>query len=216
MNRNILDRMRNNHKLAMTPLSLLMGVDEFFKDFDEMVGRTSLLKGNGNFPPFNIKRRGDEYVIELALAGFSREDIKISLNKNKNILSISGGSSDLDEVELPVEVSSAEKMKYLAGISKNEPTSKLDDGPDGVPLSKILESESEETTSGGFPDVDLDEKVPEWISLYKGIAKRKFYQEFKLPRAAKIQNAKMENGMLCINIILPQADEKETYSIEIE
>lgn len=34
-------------------------------------------KGASNYPPYNIKRKGDEYIIEIAVAGFSKEAITI-------------------------------------------------------------------------------------------------------------------------------------------
>ena len=41
-----------------------------------------------NFPPHNIKRQGDQYLIEMAIAGFSKEEIQIT--KEKDYLSIEG------------------------------------------------------------------------------------------------------------------------------
>ena len=43
---------------------------------------------SSNFPPHNIKRRGDHYLIEMAIAGFSKEDI--SITKEKDFLIIEG------------------------------------------------------------------------------------------------------------------------------
>lgn len=218
MNRDILSRMRNMHKMSATPMSLLLGVDEFFRDFDEMISRASHTKSGGNFPPFNIKRKGEEYIIELALAGFSRDEISVSLNKNKNILTISGNATEsLSDPELSEVFLEPERMKILSGISSDPGYKKNNTGYDdsGVKLSKVMGEES--SSAGGFEkaDIEQEEEKEEWLTLYKGISKRKFSQEFKLPRAAEIQSAKMDNGMLSISVTLPKLEEKETVSIEI-
>ena len=51
-----------------------------------------------NFPPHNIKRQGDQYLIEMAIAGFSKEEI--SITKEKDFLSIEGKKEDKAEDNL--------------------------------------------------------------------------------------------------------------------
>ena len=49
-----------------------------------------------NYPPYNLAQVGeDSYMIELALAGFKREDI--SVEQEKNVLTIKGSSESEDE-----------------------------------------------------------------------------------------------------------------------
>jgi molecular chaperone IbpA len=49
-----------------------------------------------NYPPYNLAQVGeDSYMIELALAGFKREDI--SVEQEKNVLTIKGSSEAEDE-----------------------------------------------------------------------------------------------------------------------
>ena len=65
---------------------------DMFKDFDKLyVGfddqfnkmakiHDDLTKSIPNYPPYNIKKTGDNtYVIEIAVAGFARQDIKLNL-----------------------------------------------------------------------------------------------------------------------------------------
>jgi molecular chaperone IbpA len=40
------------------------------------------------YPPYNIRKRENEYVIEMAVAGFSRDDIKVAVDGN--VLRITG------------------------------------------------------------------------------------------------------------------------------
>lgn len=170
--------MREVQNLGSTPASLILGFDDFFRDFDEMIGRSrsssSLLNG-GNFPPFNIKRRDSEYILELALAGFKRKDIKIDLNSQKNILSISGESEK-----------------------------------DG----HVVEQNCIEDESASLKKDSISES--NWKFLHKGIAKRKFKQEFKIPRGSEISSAKMIDGMLIVKIHLPNLKDNEVISIDIE
>jgi molecular chaperone IbpA len=46
-----------------------------------------LTKNIPNYPPYNIKKTGDNtYVIELAVAGFGRQDVEIELDDGKMIV----------------------------------------------------------------------------------------------------------------------------------
>lgn len=73
-------------------------MDKFFVGFDEQFNRLAkihddLTKNIPNYPPYNIKKLEDnKYVIELAVAGFARQDIEITLEDNKLI--IKGSAQD--------------------------------------------------------------------------------------------------------------------------
>ena len=77
----------------------------FFNDFSPFsVGYDSMLKRleqlsstvKTSYPPYNIKKIDDnKYVVELAIAGFARSDIEITMQDDKLI--ISGKTSDDDE-----------------------------------------------------------------------------------------------------------------------
>jgi molecular chaperone IbpA len=66
--------------------------DKFFVGFDEQFNRIAkmhddLTKNIPNYPPYNIKKTGDStYVIELAVAGFAKQDIEIELADGKMII----------------------------------------------------------------------------------------------------------------------------------
>jgi len=66
--------------------------DKVFVGFDEQFNRMAkmhddLTKSIPNYPPYNIKKTGDNtYVVELAVAGFARQDIEIELADNKMIV----------------------------------------------------------------------------------------------------------------------------------
>jgi len=73
-------------------------LDKFYVGFDDNWNRMAklhddLTKNIPNYPPYNIRKvENNKYVIELAVAGFGKSDIEITLEDNK--LVISGASSD--------------------------------------------------------------------------------------------------------------------------
>ena len=66
--------------------------DKFFVGFDDQINRMTkmhddLTKNIPNYPPYNIKKTGDNtYVIELAVAGFAKQDIEIELADGKMLI----------------------------------------------------------------------------------------------------------------------------------
>ena len=93
----------------MTFVSQIFGRD-MFKDFDKLyVGfddqfnkmakiHDDLTKSIPNYPPYNIKKTGDTtYVIEVAVAGFARQDIEIELADGKMIIKGNAHGTDQEE-----------------------------------------------------------------------------------------------------------------------
>ena len=83
---------------------------DMFKDFDKLyVGfddqfnkmakiHDDLTKSIPNYPPYNIKKTGDTtYVIEVAVAGFARQDIEIELADGKMIIKGNANGADQEE-----------------------------------------------------------------------------------------------------------------------
>ena len=69
----------------------------FDKIFDSLLEVSKI--NTSNFPPYNIRKLGDgKYEIELALAGFTKNDIKIELKDGT--LSVSAKKDDKDSDNL--------------------------------------------------------------------------------------------------------------------
>jgi len=74
--------------------------EKIFVGFDEQHARMAkihedLTKNIPNYPPYNIKKTGDTtYVIELAVAGFAKQDIEIELADGKMLIK---GNTQTDE-----------------------------------------------------------------------------------------------------------------------
>lgn len=83
---------RNNIKMHV-PRSLFVGFEHLFDDLERIHGSA---RSGDNYPPHNIVKLDDEnFVIEMAVAGFSSEDINIEVKEG--ILAISGEVSNEDE-----------------------------------------------------------------------------------------------------------------------
>jgi len=82
--------MVNTFSLDLFKDPFFIGWDRQFKDLEKVMHNST------NYPPYNLAQVGeDSYMIELALAGFKREDI--SVEQEKNVLTIKGSSESEDE-----------------------------------------------------------------------------------------------------------------------
>jgi molecular chaperone IbpA len=78
------------------PRTIYKDFDRFFVGFEPLVKRIAAaseqtLKAASNYPPYNIKKIDEhKYIIELAVAGFARQDIDIELADSK--LTIKGNT----------------------------------------------------------------------------------------------------------------------------
>lgn len=71
---------------------LFKDFDKFYIGFDDQFNKLAkihddITKNVPNYPPYNIKKTGDNtYVIELAVAGFAKQDIEIELADGKMLI----------------------------------------------------------------------------------------------------------------------------------
>ena len=69
----------------------------FFIGFDRLLETNEQLS-NSNYPPYNLIKVGEStYILELAVAGFLKSEIKVKLDKSKKILSVVGHSSAAEQ-----------------------------------------------------------------------------------------------------------------------
>lgn len=75
-------------RISLTSHPFLLG----FEQLDQLVERTAKA-GSDGYPPYNIEQRGDDaYRITLAVAGFSEDDLSITLENGH--LVVRGKNSD--------------------------------------------------------------------------------------------------------------------------
>ena len=65
---------------TLRPFSI--GFDNMFDQFENMLGNGGLTM-QSNYPPYNIKKTGkDNYAIEVALAGFGKNNVEVEFEDN--------------------------------------------------------------------------------------------------------------------------------------
>ena len=65
---------------SLKPFSI--GFDDMFDQFENMLGNGGLAM-QSNYPPYNIIKTGrDNYAIEVALAGFNKNDVEVEVEDN--------------------------------------------------------------------------------------------------------------------------------------
>jgi molecular chaperone IbpA len=135
--------------------AILDKMDQFGFGFEDQLERLSQAHdhflSSTSYPPYNIIKDDNTYRIEIALAGFKKEDVDVVLAKN------------------------------------------------------VL------TISGNTPKAEDDKNI-----AYRGIATRKFKRSFALSDNTEVKAAKMEDGMLVIEIekVVPEEDQERKISID--
>ena len=128
--------------------NLTVGFDDIF---DQLSSMSKYVNDIPNYPPYNIKKVGkDKYQLDMALAGFSKDDVKVEVKENT--LTVSASSSD-----------------------------KEDDS-----------------------------------YVHKGIAKRAFKRHWTLVEHLEVQDAKLKDGVLTVDLKLNLPDEKKPRTIKIK
>jgi len=82
-------------RISFGPLAQsTLGFDSIFRELE----RTLESPSNNTYPPHNIIKVADnQYVVELACAGYSRDELDISVEDN--VLTIKGEKKDLPDVD---------------------------------------------------------------------------------------------------------------------
>ncbi len=131
----------------LTPYAV--GFDRVFDNLSRYVDNNATSTG---YPPYNIRKEGDyNYVIEMALAGFAREDLEIEV-------------------------------------------------ADGVLTIRSVKEKSDDDVS----------------NIYRGISYRKFVRKFTIADDIVVNSAKMENGMLSVDLERVVPEEKKPRLIEVK
>lgn len=146
-------------RTIFSPLtSSYLGFDSFFDEVSRLLDSQQATTAPGSgFPPFNLYKDGENYTIELAVAGFQGHQLTIEHDEQRHLLTIRGDTS-------PV-----------------------------VPTGQSWFDEETE---------------PKRQVIKQGIAQRHFTRTFTLADNLQVKAAKLENGLLTINL---QVDEEKTY-----
>ena len=74
---------------------IFLGFDDQFKRLQTM--HDDLTKNIPNYPPFNVRKNGNTYTIEMAVAGFAQNEIDITIEGGKLIVKGNTESTEPEE-----------------------------------------------------------------------------------------------------------------------
>lgn len=80
---------KNMNQVARIDTAALANLNRAFLGFDRLFDTVERRYANSlqtNFPPYNIDRQGDTYVLTFAVAGFSKEEIDVSVDQEQLIV----------------------------------------------------------------------------------------------------------------------------------
>jgi molecular chaperone IbpA len=74
---------------------VFVGFDDQFKRMQQL--HDDLTKDIPNYPPFNVRKNGNTYTIEIAVAGFAQNEIDITIDGGKLIVKGNAESKEPEE-----------------------------------------------------------------------------------------------------------------------
>ena len=90
--------------------SSFLGFDRLFSDLDRLLAAAPATSG---YPPLNLFKEDNGYVIELALAGFKKSQIKVEHDKKNGLLTVSGDSTQPEVTGTGVGAEFQEKREVI-------------------------------------------------------------------------------------------------------
>ena len=112
---------------------MVVGFDDFFDSIDYNYRET--------YPPYNIRRKADDrYILEIAVAGFRRKDLDVSLDNNTLVVE---GMRDTSENEYIHKGMSTRNFKRTWSLARYMEVDKADfeDGVLKLELKRNLPEE---------------------------------------------------------------------------
>ena len=92
-------QMKNNLSIFNNLRPITVGFDDMFDHFEHMMD-DGFFRSGANFPPYNIVKTGENtYDVELALAGFGKDDIIVEYKENQLTVKSKPNKDPADEVE---------------------------------------------------------------------------------------------------------------------
>ena len=74
--------------------SLFVGFDSLFENMAQMSQGSKSLP---SYPPYNVIQDGDDFVIEIALAGIDKKDLNVEIQENTLTVSYQSSEEDTDK-----------------------------------------------------------------------------------------------------------------------
>lgn len=87
-------------RLSLQPLNArFLGFDRLFGDIDRVLADAQGTLAGAGFPPFNLYKEKGGYSIELALAGYKKEDIYVKHDRKNGTVTIGSDGAPADVPE---------------------------------------------------------------------------------------------------------------------
>lgn len=123
-----------NMFLNNSPIPYTIGFEKVFDQLDEFIHHSKKLP---SYPPYNIKRDGNNFTIEMALAGFSKDDIEITTVED--ILTISSNKESSKENEVYRGISNRKFTRNFSMADDIEiKSAELKDGLLTIKLERVI------------------------------------------------------------------------------
>ena len=91
--------MKNNLSIFNNLRPITVGFDDMFDHFEHMMD-DGFFRNGANFPPYNIVKTGENtYDVELALAGFGKDDIEVEYKENQLTVKSKPNKEDVEQVD---------------------------------------------------------------------------------------------------------------------
>jgi molecular chaperone IbpA len=124
--------------------SSFVGFDRLFNDLERIAARQE-----PTYPPHNIVKVGDDkYIIELAVAGYRKDELSIDLHEH--VLTIHGNKAETEATHFEVLHKGISSKKFKRSFTLNEHVevqgSNLEDGILSIYLERIVPDEKKPRT----------------------------------------------------------------------
>ena len=129
----------------MTIFNTTQKYDPYFVGFKNLFERMAEFDTNQpstNYPPYNIIQDGEKYIIELAVAGFTENDISITHEPEHGRLVVEGSNENKDATYLHKGIG-GRKFKRILNVSDTivVNNASLDDGILKIDLENVIPEE---------------------------------------------------------------------------
>ena len=123
-----------NMFLNNSPIPYTIGFEKVFDQLDEFIHHSKKLP---SYPPYNIKRDGNNFTIEMALAGFSKDDIEVTTVED--IITISSNKESSKENEVYRGISNRKFTRNFSMADDIEiKSAELKDGLLTIKLERVI------------------------------------------------------------------------------
>lgn len=121
----------------------------------ELSGLIEALPSVPKYPPIDVYQENDSYKFVLAVAGFQKEDLDISLDPRSRVLVIEGKKSNKDKEE-----ESQDRKYYINNIANRAFVVKM-------PVPEFAEINKPVTLKDGILTIEVSVKTPEEMKTKK-------------------------------------------------